>query len=93
MKSLRLFSLEPCRLRTVPFFSSELESLEALDLSWNNSQIDAPLDFDRALPPTAAGEAVQKGPRWPLGVSWIAGAPRSLRSEAARAKPGRQSGF
>ena len=45
MKSLRLFSLDSCRPRTVPFFSSELESLEALDVSWNNFQIDAPLDF------------------------------------------------
>jgi len=46
MKSLRVLYLEPCRLRTVPFFSSELESLEALDVSCTDDlEIDAPLDF------------------------------------------------
>ena len=45
MKSLRVLSLASCNLRIVPAFVGELESLEALDLSWNNFQIDAPLDF------------------------------------------------
>ena len=44
MKSLRVLILSHCGLRTVPAFVGELESLELLDLSYNDVQIDATLD-------------------------------------------------
>ena len=62
MKSLRVLSLASCNLRIVPAFVGELESLEALDLSWNNFQIDAPLDFLIKCCPRLREVALR---RWP----------------------------
>ena len=45
MKSLRVIKLAGRGLRTVPAFVVELESLEILDLSDNDVQISAKLDF------------------------------------------------
>ena len=45
MKSLRFLDLSYCFLRAVPAFVVELESLEILDLIFNNVQIFATLDF------------------------------------------------
>jgi len=45
MKYLRVLVLSHCGLGTVPVFVGELKSLEILDLSYNDLQNDAPLDF------------------------------------------------
>jgi len=46
MESLRVLYLHECGLRAVPAFVGELKSLEILDLSYNDFQIDtATLDF------------------------------------------------
>ena len=46
MDSLRVLYLHECGLRAVPAFVGELKSLEILDLSYNDFQIDtATLDF------------------------------------------------
>ena len=45
MKYLRVLVLSYCGLGTVPVFVGELKSLEILDLSYNDLQNDAPLDF------------------------------------------------
>ena len=45
MGSLQVLALSYCGLRAVPAFVGELQSLERLDLSYNDQQIFATLDI------------------------------------------------